>query len=197
MIYTVPALNAVDFNLSEYSAPSLAKDETALQSYTLPALNAVDFALVSYTEPTSGELRGRVDYELGNVAQQLISTGLVNSSSFGTGVISQPVVLYPSGYVNSSLFGGGVVSLASEPEVVPEEPMRGGVGFRKIGLSERKRFVEHTFSKGFKNSSQFGNAKIAHTVMVNGIDNINNFGATNTGVSYERMDEEILLLLAA
>lgn len=51
-VYTVPALNAVDFALTAHTVPSLASPAQALQSYTVPALNAVDFALVSYTVPT-------------------------------------------------------------------------------------------------------------------------------------------------
>lgn len=51
-VYTVPALNAVDFALTAHTVPSLASPAQALQSYTVPALSAVDFALVSYTAPT-------------------------------------------------------------------------------------------------------------------------------------------------
>lgn len=51
-IYTVPALNAVNFELTTYTAPSLASPAQALQAYTVPSLSSVDFALVSYTVPT-------------------------------------------------------------------------------------------------------------------------------------------------
>jgi hypothetical protein len=51
-VYTVPALNAVDFALTAHTVPSLASPETALQAYTVPALNAVDFALTTTTPPT-------------------------------------------------------------------------------------------------------------------------------------------------
>ncbi len=51
-VYTVPALNAVDFALTTHTVPSIASPAQALSVYTTPALNAVNFALVSYTVPT-------------------------------------------------------------------------------------------------------------------------------------------------
>lgn len=51
-VYTVPALNAVNFALTVHTAPSLASPPQALQAYTVPSLSAVDFALVAYTVPT-------------------------------------------------------------------------------------------------------------------------------------------------
>lgn len=52
MIYTTPALNAVDFALTPHSVPSLGFPTQALQAYVIPALAAVNFALVPYSAPT-------------------------------------------------------------------------------------------------------------------------------------------------
>ena len=52
MIYTAPALNAVDFALTPHSVPSIASPQNALSVYTTPALNAVNFALSVFTVPT-------------------------------------------------------------------------------------------------------------------------------------------------
>lgn len=51
-VYTVPALNAVDFALTAHTVPSLASPAQELQAYTVPSLSAVDFALAAYTLPT-------------------------------------------------------------------------------------------------------------------------------------------------
>lgn len=51
-VYTVPALNAVDFALTAHTVPSLASPAQGLQAYTVPSLSAVDFALAAYTVPT-------------------------------------------------------------------------------------------------------------------------------------------------
>ena len=51
-VYTVPALNAVDFALTAHTVPSLRFPTQALSVYTVPALSAVDFALTAYTVPT-------------------------------------------------------------------------------------------------------------------------------------------------
>jgi hypothetical protein len=51
-VYTVPALNAVDFALTAHTVPSIASPQNVLQSYTTPALNAVNFALTSFSVPT-------------------------------------------------------------------------------------------------------------------------------------------------
>ncbi len=51
-VYTVPALNAVDFALTAHTAPSIASPAQVLSAYTVPALSAVDFALTAYTVPT-------------------------------------------------------------------------------------------------------------------------------------------------
>ena len=52
MIYTVPALNAVDFALTAHTVPDLTPAGQALAAYTVPALNAVDFALIVWALPT-------------------------------------------------------------------------------------------------------------------------------------------------
>ena len=51
-LYTVPALNAVDFALTAHTVPSIASPSQVLSAYTVPSLSAVDFALTSYTAPT-------------------------------------------------------------------------------------------------------------------------------------------------
>lgn len=51
-VYTVPALNAVDFALTAHTVPSIASPAQALQAYTMPGLAAVAFALAAYTAPT-------------------------------------------------------------------------------------------------------------------------------------------------
>lgn len=51
-IYTVPALNAVNFALTAHTVPSIASPANALQAYTVPSLAAVNFALVVFTVPT-------------------------------------------------------------------------------------------------------------------------------------------------
>lgn len=51
-VYTVPALNAVDFALTAHAVPSLASPASALSVYTVPSLSAVDFALSVYAVPT-------------------------------------------------------------------------------------------------------------------------------------------------
>ena len=59
--YTVPALNAVDFDITAATPDSVANHVTALSAYSVPALAAVAFALVAYTRPT---FMG-IDFELG------------------------------------------------------------------------------------------------------------------------------------
>lgn len=59
-IYTVPALNAVDFDLSAFTPADVTPYSVELVPYTVPALNAVDFALTTYTLPTFVE----IDWEL-------------------------------------------------------------------------------------------------------------------------------------
>ncbi len=51
MIYTVPALNAVDFALTTHTVPDLTPAGQALSVYSVPALNAVDFVLTTWTLP--------------------------------------------------------------------------------------------------------------------------------------------------
>lgn len=51
-LYTVPALNAVDFALTAHTSPSIASPQNVLQAYAVPALAAVNFALAAYTLPT-------------------------------------------------------------------------------------------------------------------------------------------------
>lgn len=51
-LYTVPALNAVDFALTAHTVPSIASPSNALQAYTVPSLAAVNFALALFTAPT-------------------------------------------------------------------------------------------------------------------------------------------------
>jgi hypothetical protein len=60
MIYTKPALNAVDFALSAFTKPNISPYESVLSSYTKPALNAVDFSTSSYTLPVFNT----IDFEL-------------------------------------------------------------------------------------------------------------------------------------
>jgi hypothetical protein len=50
-IYTVPALNAVDFALTTHTVPDLTPTGQALSVYSVPALNAVDFVLTTWTLP--------------------------------------------------------------------------------------------------------------------------------------------------
>lgn len=50
-IYTVPALNAVDFALTTHTVPDLTPAGQALSVYSVPALNAVDFALTAWSLP--------------------------------------------------------------------------------------------------------------------------------------------------
>jgi len=50
-IYTVPALNAVDFALTAFTPEDITPYDSGLSVYTVPALNAVNFALVPYTIP--------------------------------------------------------------------------------------------------------------------------------------------------
>lgn len=59
-IYTPPALNAVDFDLSAFTPADVTPYSVELVPYTVPALNAVDFALTTYTLPTFVE----IDWEL-------------------------------------------------------------------------------------------------------------------------------------
>ena len=59
-IYTVPALNAVDFALTAFTPEDITPYDSALTVYTVPALNAVDFALSLYAIP---DFFG-VDFEL-------------------------------------------------------------------------------------------------------------------------------------
>lgn len=51
-IYTVPPLNAVNFELTTHTVPALRFPTQALTPYTVPSLSAVDFALTPYTAPT-------------------------------------------------------------------------------------------------------------------------------------------------
>lgn len=50
-VYTPPALNAVNFELSAFTPTTFVLPGTALSVYSIPALNAVNFALVVYTIP--------------------------------------------------------------------------------------------------------------------------------------------------
>lgn len=51
-VYTPPALNAVDFELSAYVPTSLDSPVMELSPYTVPSLSAVDFVLSAYTPPS-------------------------------------------------------------------------------------------------------------------------------------------------
>lgn len=51
-IYTVPALNAVDFALTVHTVPDITPASQALSVYSVPSLSAVDFALTSWSLPT-------------------------------------------------------------------------------------------------------------------------------------------------
>lgn len=51
-VYTVPALNAVNFALTPHTVPSLTSPTNTLSVYTVPALSAVNFALTAYTVPS-------------------------------------------------------------------------------------------------------------------------------------------------
>ena len=59
-VYTPPALNAVDFDLTVQPAHSVVPAETVLSVYTIPALTAVDFALTTYAPP----VYNRINFEL-------------------------------------------------------------------------------------------------------------------------------------
>ena len=59
-LYTPPALNAVDFELTVQPAHSVVPYDMPLSVYSVPALNAVDFALATYTPPTYNT----IDFEL-------------------------------------------------------------------------------------------------------------------------------------
>ena len=50
-VYTVPALNSVNFALTAFTPDPHTPYEMGLTSYTVPALSAVDFALAAYTAP--------------------------------------------------------------------------------------------------------------------------------------------------
>lgn len=52
MIYTPPALNAVDFALTAHTPVDTTPTTQALTAYTPPALAAVAFALIAFTPPT-------------------------------------------------------------------------------------------------------------------------------------------------
>jgi hypothetical protein len=52
VIYTPPALTAVDFALSAHTPADTTPATQALASYTPPALAAVNFALISFSPPT-------------------------------------------------------------------------------------------------------------------------------------------------
>jgi hypothetical protein len=54
-VYTVPALNAVNFALEAHSF-DITSPQQALASYTVPALNAVAFALTVYAAPAYMDL---------------------------------------------------------------------------------------------------------------------------------------------
>lgn len=51
-VYTIPALNAVNFALTAHTPANTTSPSNVLTSYVVPALAAVNFALVSYTVPT-------------------------------------------------------------------------------------------------------------------------------------------------
>ena len=234
MIYTIPALNAVDFGLTEYTAPSLDKHESGLTSYSVPVLSSVDFALTVYTLPSSAILRGRVNFELlaitvsasgfsntssfgaDSVKFTYTPSAFANSNSFGTAGLTQvtsTIDLTADGVLNVNYFGGSSVSV----ETPAEHAMTGGVGFKKIGISDRRRVHREFKIKSVVNVAGFGKPKIsislgaesfgknyfgAHYVMTinsaNGLVNKSKFGKTKTEDSYEVMDEErIITMLAA
>jgi hypothetical protein len=51
-VYTPPALDAVDFALTEQPAQNITPEYNVLSAYSVPSLSSVDFALVAYTPPT-------------------------------------------------------------------------------------------------------------------------------------------------
>jgi len=125
-VYTVPALNAVDFALTVHTVPDISPYETGLTVYTVPALNAVDFALTAYTPPTFPY----VGWELlpgGDVAP--IITGQPQSTSIQTGGTAVLTVtatganltyqwyVGPSGDVSVPLVGETAASVSVSPLV--------------------------------------------------------------------------------
>ncbi len=101
-VYTVPALNAVDFALTVHTVPSIASPANVLQAYTVPALNAVDFALALTIPPTyadlgwdllpdtSGTISATAAQTLGAFTQVATDTLALKASAGGTlGAVTQ------------------------------------------------------------------------------------------------------------
>lgn len=81
-IYTVPALNAVDFELTSFAPEVLPANDSVLSVYTVPALNAVDFELSAYTRPTFPT----VDFELLDEPTPPGTSSLIVRTLMGMGI---------------------------------------------------------------------------------------------------------------
>lgn len=214
MIYTIPALNAVDFGLTEYTAPSLAKHESGLTSYSVPVLSSVDFALTVYTLPSSATLRGRVNFELlaitvsasgfsntssfgaDSVKFTYTPSAFANSNSFGTAELTQvtsTIDLTADGVLNVNYFGSGLVSAQGSQQQI----IGGGTWFasRKPAV---KRLVKLS-AISIENKQLFGDPYISRheTISLKSVGNITTFGSHGCLISYEREDEEIIILMLA
>ena len=113
-VYTVPALDAVDFEISAAVPESVTNHVTTLTAYLAPALAAVAFALVPYTPPTFLS----IDFELRDVAptvttnaidplqvgvpfsQQLVATG--DEPITWTGTVPDGLSLSSSGLLSGT-----------------------------------------------------------------------------------------------
>jgi hypothetical protein len=107
-IYTPPALNAVNFELTVQPSHSVAPYDIPLSVYSVPALNAVSFALTVYTPPTYNT----IDFEFlpsGGSDVTTNPTALFATFSIPAPVISIAVSISPN--VLSALFSLPVFSV--------------------------------------------------------------------------------------
>jgi hypothetical protein len=113
-IYTPPALNAVNFEITSFTPADLTPAGQALSAYTPPALSAVDFAVTVYTRPTYPY----VGWEL------LPATGAVTATLSATltdATLSSAATVTPAGAAITATLSAtlGDATLASTATVTP------------------------------------------------------------------------------
>lgn len=107
MIYVPPALNMVDFALTNYTVPDLAPYNTALTSYNLPALDEVNFSLITHTLPSWIG----INFELGDAGGDatIIIVGVISYLGNGDEIILGEALTLEEGNQVASAIGSEAV----------------------------------------------------------------------------------------
>lgn len=110
-IYTPPALNAVNFELTAFTPANTAPYEIALSAYTVPALNAVDFALTAYSAPNFPAINFEL---LDSGVQSINGTSFENLQTFGAATITSDYEIVGESFTNPNDFGSGIVAQSGD-----------------------------------------------------------------------------------